>query len=47
MGAKIITKTDRQMEDRLHAVASDPERADTLQKAALDLVAVLVRPEKF
>jgi hypothetical protein len=33
MGAKIITKTDRQMEDRLHAVASDPERADTLQKA--------------
>jgi hypothetical protein len=33
MGAKIITKTDRQMEDRLHEVASDPERADTLQKA--------------
>src|SRR3954447_11995504 len=33
MGAKIITKTDRQMEDRMHAVASDPERADTLQKA--------------
>src|SRR3954466_7999011 len=33
MASKIITKTDRQMEDRLHAVASDPERADTLQKA--------------
>jgi hypothetical protein len=33
MGQKIITKTDRQMEDRMMAVASDPERADTLQKA--------------
>lgn len=33
MGTKIITKTDRQMEDRMHAVASDPERAETLQKA--------------
>jgi hypothetical protein len=33
MGAKIITKTDRQMEDRLLAVSDDPERADTLQKA--------------
>jgi len=33
MGAKIITKTDRQMEDRMHAVADDHERADTLQKA--------------
>ncbi len=33
MGAKIITKTDRQMEDRMMAVASDPMRADTLQKA--------------
>ena len=33
MGEKIITKTDRQMEDRLMAVANDPERADTLQKA--------------
>jgi hypothetical protein len=33
MGAKIITKTDREMEDRMHAVASDPDRADTLQKA--------------
>lgn len=33
MGSKIITKTDRQMEDRLHAVSDDPDRADTLQKA--------------
>lgn len=33
MGAKIITKTDRQMEDRMLAVSSDPERADTLAKA--------------
>jgi hypothetical protein len=33
MGAKILTKTDRQMEDRLLAVANDPLRADTLQKA--------------
>ena len=33
MGEKIITKTDRQMEDRMMAVASDPVRADTLQKA--------------
>lgn len=33
MGANIITKTDRQMEDRLIAVANDPLRADTLQKA--------------
>jgi hypothetical protein len=33
MGANIITKTDRQMEDRMIAVASDPLRADTLQKA--------------
>jgi hypothetical protein len=33
MGSKIITKTDRQMEDRMLAVSSDPERADTLQKA--------------
>src|SRR4051812_8532298 len=33
MGEKIITKTDRQMEDRMMAVAADPERADTLQKA--------------
>jgi hypothetical protein len=33
MGSKIITKTDRQMEDRMLAVSGDPERADTLQKA--------------
>jgi hypothetical protein len=33
MGSKIITKTDRQMEDRMLAVAGDPDRADTLQKA--------------
>lgn len=33
MGAKILTKTDRQMEDRMIAVANDPLRADTLQKA--------------
>ena len=33
MGANIITKTDRVMEDRLLAVSGDPLRADTLQKA--------------
>jgi hypothetical protein len=33
MGANIITKTDRKMEDHMHAVAGDPLRADTLQKA--------------
>jgi hypothetical protein len=33
MGANIITKTDRQMEDRMIAVANDPMRSDTLQKA--------------
>src|SRR5262245_16886791 len=33
MGAKIITKTDRQMEDQMLAVANDPVRADTLAKA--------------
>ena len=33
MGANIITKTDRQMEDRMLAVANDPLRADTLAKA--------------
>ena len=33
MGAKIITKTDQQMEDRMLAVSDDPVRADTLQKA--------------
>ena len=33
MGAKILTKTDRQMEDRMIAVANDPLRSDTLAKA--------------
>lgn len=33
MGSKILTKTDRAMEDRMLAVADDPERADTLAKA--------------
>jgi hypothetical protein len=33
VGSKILTKTDRQMEDRLLAVQNDPERADTLAKA--------------
>jgi hypothetical protein len=33
MGSKIITKTDRQMEDRMLAVADDPQRADALAKA--------------
>jgi hypothetical protein len=33
MGEKIITKTDRQMEDQLYAVSNDPVRADTLSKA--------------
>jgi hypothetical protein len=33
MGSKIITKTDRQMEDRMLAVSADPERAETLAKA--------------
>lgn len=33
MGSKILTKTDQMMEDRMLAVSSDPERADTLQKA--------------
>ncbi len=33
MGEKILTKTDRQMEDRMLAVQSDPMRADTLHKA--------------
>jgi len=35
MGANILTKTDRQMEDRMMAVANDPLRADTLQKARM------------
>jgi hypothetical protein len=33
MGSKIITKTDRAMEDQMLAVSADPERADTLAKA--------------
>jgi len=33
MGAKILTKTDQMMEDRMIAVSDDPVRADTLQKA--------------
>jgi hypothetical protein len=33
MTSKIITKTDQMMEDRMIAVSSDPERADTLLKA--------------
>src|SRR5688572_11799691 len=33
MTSKILTKTDMMMEDRMLAVSSDPERADTLQKA--------------
>jgi hypothetical protein len=33
MGSKIITKTDRAMEDQMLAVGDDPERADTLAKA--------------
>lgn len=33
MGAKILTKTDRKMEDTMLAVADDPVRADTLSKA--------------
>ncbi|MEZ4368742.1 MAG: hypothetical protein R2939_21065 [Kofleriaceae bacterium] len=33
MTSKIITKTDRQMEDRLHAISDDPVRADALSKA--------------
>ncbi|MDB4963687.1 MAG: hypothetical protein JWP01_3686 [Myxococcales bacterium] len=33
MASKILTKTDRAMEDQMLAVSSDPVRADTLQKA--------------
>jgi hypothetical protein len=33
MGEKILTKTDRQMEDRMLAVSNDPIRADVLAKA--------------
>ncbi len=33
MGSKILTKTDRAMEDRMHAVSDDPERAAALALA--------------
>ncbi|HUQ04251.1 MAG TPA: hypothetical protein VM261_17250, partial [Kofleriaceae bacterium] len=52
MGAKIITKTDRAMEDQLLAVANDPERADTLAKARafkrtwIELADALARVQK-
>ncbi|MBE7448058.1 MAG: hypothetical protein HS111_03965 [Kofleriaceae bacterium] len=52
MGSKIITKTDRAMEDQLLAVANDPERADTLAKARafkrtwLELADALARVQK-
>jgi hypothetical protein len=52
VGSKIITKTDRAMEDRLLAVADDPERADTLAKARafkrtwLELADALARVQK-
>lgn len=52
MGSKIITKTDRAMEDRMVAVADDPERADTLAKARafkrtwLELADALARVQK-
>ncbi len=52
MGTKIITKTDRAMEDQLLAVANDPERADTLAKARafkrtwLELADALARVQK-
>jgi hypothetical protein len=52
MGSKIITKTDRAMEDRMLAVSSDPERADTLAKARafkrtwLELAEALARVDK-
>lgn len=52
MGAKIITKTDRAMEDRMVEVADDPERADTLAKARafkrtwLELADALARVQK-
>ncbi|HEY4179319.1 MAG TPA: hypothetical protein VGM90_20890 [Kofleriaceae bacterium] len=35
MTSKILTKTDAMMEDRMIAVSSDPERADTLAKARM------------
>ena len=37
MGANILTKTDRVMEDRMMAVSDDPLRADTLQKAQVPI----------
>ena len=52
VGSKIITKTDRQMEDRLLAVSGDAERADTLAKARafkrtwLELADALARVQK-
>jgi hypothetical protein len=52
VGTKIITKTDRQMEDRLLAVSSDPARADALTKARnfkrtwLELADVLASVQK-
>jgi hypothetical protein len=52
VGSKIITKTDRQMEDQLLAVADDPVRADTLAKARafkrtwLELADALARVQK-
>jgi hypothetical protein len=52
VGSKIITKTDRAMEDQLLAVANDPERADTLAKARafkrtwIELADALARVQK-
>jgi len=52
VGSKIITKTDRAMEDQLLAVADDPVRADTLSKARafkrtwLELADALARVQK-
>jgi hypothetical protein len=52
VGSKIITKTDRAMEDQLLAVANDPERADTLAKARafkrtwIELADALTRVQK-
>jgi len=52
VGSKIITKTDRAMEDRLLAVSGDAERADTLAKARafkrtwLELADALARVQK-
>ncbi|HTJ45071.1 MAG TPA: hypothetical protein VL463_23345 [Kofleriaceae bacterium] len=52
MGSKILTKTDRAMEDRLLAVSNDPERADTIAKARafkrtwLELAEALARVDK-